>query len=64
MKATIAHALRLAESIPDTPETYRTTRELVAELRELAAQVVTETLTIQGTAAQQKLMGLVAGVQS
>ena len=41
MTATLAHCLRLAESLPDTPGTYRTTRELVTELRELTAQTQT-----------------------
>jgi len=43
MTATLAYALRLAESLPDEPGTYRTTRELITELR----QLITATRTIE-----------------
>ena len=46
MTANLAHCLRLAESLPDEPGTYRVTRELITELRHLIAATLTiETIT-------------------
>jgi len=62
MSASISHALRLAEGIDTTPENYRTMRELIKELRELAAATAEQTLVVLGITEQARMRGKVAGV--